>query len=114
LVGQAPGPAELETRRPFSGQAGRELVRWMLRAGFSSEEDFRHQVYIVAVVRCFPGRTPDNRGDRRPPPRAIANCASWLQAELELLRPPAISAVGQLAIERPLCAGRLEGRTANT
>src|SRR5438270_4931656 len=106
LIGQAPGPAEKQTRRPFSGRAGRELVRWALRAGFASEDDFRHRVYICSIIRCFPGRTPDNRGDRRPPPRAIVNCAPWLRAELELLEPAAIIAVGQMAIERFLGPGR--------
>ena len=28
LVGQAPGPVERESRRPFSGRAGKELDRW--------------------------------------------------------------------------------------
>jgi uracil-DNA glycosylase len=114
LVGQAPGPAERETRRPFSGRAGKELTRWMLRAGFASEEDFRAHVYICSVIRCFPGRTPDNRGDRRPPPRAIANCRPWMDAELELLRPRVIVAVGQLAIERFLGPGRLEERVGQS
>jgi uracil-DNA glycosylase len=110
LVGQAPGPAERETRRPFSGRAGRELVRWAIRAGFASEEDFRDRVYICSIIRCFPGRTDDDRGDRRPPRQAILNCAPWLEAELEILRPAAIIAVGQMAIERFLGAGRLEDR----
>jgi uracil-DNA glycosylase len=110
LVGQAPGPAERETRRPFSGRAGRELVRWMLRSGFASEQDFRGRVYMCSIIRCFPGRTEDNRGDRRPPRQAILNCASWLEAELEMLRPAVIIAVGQLAIERFLGPGRLEAR----
>jgi uracil-DNA glycosylase len=92
------------------GRAGRELGRWMLRAGFASEEEFRSQVYICSILRCVPGRTPDNRGDRRPPPRAIANCASWLEAELELLQPRVIIPVGQLAIERFLGRGPLEER----
>jgi uracil-DNA glycosylase len=34
LVGQAPGPVERESRRPFSGRAGKELDRWMVRTGF--------------------------------------------------------------------------------
>jgi uracil-DNA glycosylase len=110
LVGQAPGPAERESRRPFSGRAGRELVRWALRAGFASEEDFRSRVYICSIIRCFPGRTEDNRGDRRPPRQAILNCAPWLEAELEVLQPALIIAVGQLAIERFLGPGRLEER----
>jgi uracil-DNA glycosylase len=114
LVGQAPGPAEKTVRRPFMGRAGRELARWMLRAGFASEAEFRSQVYICSIIRCFPGRTPDNRGDRRPPPKAIANCSSWLEAELELLQPKVILAVGQLAIERFLGRGRLEERVGRS
>jgi uracil-DNA glycosylase len=108
LVGQAPGPAERETRRPFSGRAGRELVRWMLRAGFDSEEDFRTRVYVCSIIRCFPGRMEDDRGDKRPPRQAILNCASWLDAELDMLHPRLVIAVGQLAIERFLGRGRLE------
>jgi uracil-DNA glycosylase len=110
LVGQAPGPAERESRRPFSGRAGRELMRWALRAGFASEEDFRSRVYMCSIIRCFPGRTEDNRGDRRPPKHAILNCAPWLEAELEMLQPAVIIAVGQLAIDRFIGPGRLEDR----
>lgn len=112
LVGQAPGPIERETRRPFSGRAGRELERWMLRAGFASAEEFRRRVYIAAMMRCFPGRHPRG-GDLRPPPRAIANCSSWMEAELKLLRPPVVIPVGQLAINRFLGPGALEARVGH-
>jgi uracil-DNA glycosylase len=114
MVGQAPGPIERETRRPFSGRAGRELARWMLRAGFSSEQEFRRLTYIASVIRCFPGRNPSGGGDRRPPPGAIANCAAWMEAELELLKPRVLIAVGQLAILRFLGAGPLEERIGRT
>ena len=114
LVGQAPGPAERETRRPFSGRAGQELTRWMLRAGFESAEEFRLQVYLCSIIRCFPGRTQDGRGDRRPPRQAILNCAPWLDAELEMLRPAVVIAVGQLAIERFLGPGPLEDRVGRS
>lgn len=110
LVGQAPGPVELESRRPFSGRAGKELERWMGRAGFASAEEFRRLVYIVAVLRCFPGRLPGGQGDRPPPRRAVANCAHWLEAELELLRPRLVIAVGQHGIGRFLGSGPLEER----
>jgi uracil-DNA glycosylase len=110
LVGQAPGPAERETRRPFSGRAGKELDRWMLRAGFASPEEFRRLTYIAALMRCFPGRNRQNNGDLPPPPRGISNCAHWLDAELRLLRPKALILVGQLAISRFLGPGPLEER----
>jgi len=93
MVGQAPGPAEKATRRPFSGRAGKELDRWML-----------------ALMRCFPGRNPKNTGDLRPPPAAVANCAHWLDAELRLLKPKVLILVGQMAISRFLGPGSLEER----
>src|SRR5262249_32253900 len=93
LVGQAPGPTEIEQGRPFAGRAGRELGRWMARAGFASDEEFRRLTYIAALMRCFPGRLPSGAGDRPPPAHAVRNCASWLDAELTLLRPRAVFAV---------------------
>src|SRR6266851_2548370 len=114
LVGQAPGPAERESRRPFSGRAGKELDRWMLRAGFSSAEEFRRVTYIAALMRCFPGRNRTGTGDLRPPPAAVANCAHWLDSELELLRPRVLIPVGQMAITRFLGPGSLEERVGRT
>jgi uracil-DNA glycosylase family 4 len=110
LVGQAPGPTERISRRPFSGRAGKELDRWMLRAGFASPEEFRKLTYIAALMRCFPGRNATGTGDLRPPPAAIANCAHWLEAELRILKPRVVIPVGQMAINRFLGPGSLEDR----
>ena len=110
LVGQAPGPVERESRRPFSGRAGKELDRWMVRAGFESAEEFRRLTYIAALMRCFPGRNPKVSGDLKPPPKAVANCAHWLESELGLLKPKVLILVGQMAINRFLGPGRLEDR----
>jgi uracil-DNA glycosylase len=113
LVGQAPGPTERVSRRPFSGRAGKELDRWMLRAGFESPEEFRRLTYIAALMRCFPGRNSAGTGDLRPPPAGIANCAHWLDAELRMLKPMVLIPVGQMAINRflpDLGTGRLEDR----
>jgi uracil-DNA glycosylase len=114
LVGQAPGPAERLSRRPFSGRAGKELDRWMLRAGFSSAEEFRRLTYIAALMRCFPGRNRTGTGDLRPPPAAVANCAHWMDAELEMLKPRVMILVGQMAIARFLGPGSLEERVGRT
>ena len=110
LVGQAPGPTERVSRRPFSGRAGKELDRWMLRAGFESPDEFRRLTYIAALMRCFPGRNSSNTGDLRPPPVAVANCAHWLDAELRILKPQVLIPVGQMAINRFLGSGPLEDR----
>jgi uracil-DNA glycosylase len=114
LVGQAPGPTEVVHQRPFMGRAGHILSRWMARAGFESDEEFRRFTYIAALMRCFPGRNSRGSGDRPPPVPAVRNCSSWLEAELELLRPPVIIPVGQLAIRRFLGPGPLEERVGKT
>src|SRR5712692_5292469 len=70
LVGQAPGRHEIETRRPFSGRAGKELDRWMLRAGFESAADFRRRTSLGSTL--FPYPTLHRAGgDRRPPEGAV-------------------------------------------
>ncbi len=114
LIGQAPGPVERETRRPFMGRAGKELGRWVERAGFGSQEEFRRFTYIAALMRCFPGRNRSNSGDRPPPARAIRNCEPWLSRELELIRPRLLILVGGLAIARFLGPGPLEERVGRT
>jgi len=86
----------------------------MLRAGFRDAAEFRRLTYIAALMRCFPGRKPDGSGDLPPPPRGIANCAHWLDAELRLLRPKAILLVGGLAITRFLGSAPLEQRVGKT
>jgi uracil-DNA glycosylase len=96
------------------GRAGRILGRWMVRAGFESDEEFRRFTYIAALMRCFPGRNPKGSGDRPPPVAAVRNCSHWLEAELELLRPPVIIPVGQLAIRRFLGPGSLEERVGRS
>jgi uracil-DNA glycosylase family 4 len=108
LVGQAPGPIEHDVTRPFAGRAGRELVRWMLRAGFTSEEDFRERVWITSTTTCFPGRRPDRAGDRRPGPAEVALCAGWLDGVLRLLAPRLVIPVGSLALSRLLSGLRLD------
>jgi uracil-DNA glycosylase len=65
-------------------------------------------------MRCFPGRNRAGTGDLRPPPAAVANCAHWLDAELELLKPRVLILVGQMAIARFLGRGTLESRVGRT
>jgi uracil-DNA glycosylase len=99
LVGQAPGPHEVEDRRPFAYTAGRRLFSWFEPFGID-EAQFRSRVHMCAVIRCFPGRNPKGGGDRVPHPLEIANCASHLDREVRLLQPKLMIAVGTLAAEQ--------------
>jgi uracil-DNA glycosylase len=86
----------------------------MLRAGFRDSQEFRRLTYIAALMRCFPGRNPQNTGDLKPPAAGIANCAHWLDAELRLLKPKVVIVVGQMAIARFLGPGSLEERVGKS
>jgi len=96
LVGQAPGPHEVEDRRPFAYTAGKRMFGWFERFGVD-ETRFRSRVHMCAVIRCFPGRDPKAGGDRVPHPAEIANCASHLDTEIRILAPTLVIAVGALA-----------------
>lgn len=103
LVGQAPGQVESAGGKPFAGRAGRTLFRWFERIGID-EETARDWLYIAAITRCYPGPHPSGRGDRVPSATERANCAVWLEAELQIIRPTLIIPVGRLAIDRFLGA----------
>jgi len=98
LFGQAPGPVEGVERRPWRGDAGRRLRRW-LELG---DEELYEKFYCASVTRCDPGRAPTGRGDRTPEREEQELCAFWRDWELELLRPKLIVTVGLLALMREL------------
>jgi uracil-DNA glycosylase family 4 len=108
LVGQAPGPVEIDQSRPFAGRAGRQLMRWLIRAGCRDEEDVRERIYMTAMTTCFPGRRPDGAGDRRPSAAEVALCAPWLDSVIALVAPRLIIPIGSLALERFLPGRRLD------
>ena len=108
LVGQAPGPVEAEEGRPFAGRAGRQLMRWLQRAGFDGEGDARDRIYFISATTCFPGRRPDGAGDRRPSPREVEACRPWRDGVLRLLDPPLVILAGTLGIEQFLPRGSLD------
>jgi uracil-DNA glycosylase len=99
LIGQAPGITEAQTRRPFNGEAGRRLFRWLGEAGWQ-EDSFRATSYMVSVTRCFPGKAAGGTGDRVPSMPEQKLCHDWLEAELALIMPEVIILVGMLAIKQ--------------
>ena len=83
-------------------------MRWFERGGFAGDEDVRRRVYMTSMTTCFPGRTPDGRGDRRPGAREVALCSGWLDGVLALLRPRLVLPIGTLALARFLPGRGLE------
>ena len=105
LVGQAPGDREGPAGKPFAWTAGKTLFKWFASIGID-EEQFRSRVYMAAVCRCFPGKSPKG-GDRVPSREEIAACRPWLEREIRLLRPQLIIPVGKLAIAQFLDVRKL-------
>jgi len=107
LVGQAPGVREPILGRPFAWTAGKRLFSWFHQWTGVTEEFFRAHVYMAAVCRCFPGRTPAG-GDRVPSPAETEACSQWLRQEILLLQPHLVIPVGRLAIERFIPCPRMD------
>jgi DNA polymerase len=95
LVGEQPGNDEDLAGRPFVGPAGKLLDRALEAAGVD-----RRRVYVTNVVKHFKW---EPRGKRRihakPNAGEIAACRPWLDAELELIKPEVIIALGATAAQ---------------
>ncbi len=107
VVGQAPGVTEIQVLRPFNAASGRRLFEWLKEAGFD-EADFRAEQYISSVTKCYPGKMPNGRGDRRPSREEQQLCRPYLDRSLAIVQPEVIILVGGLAIETLLGKSRLE------
>lgn len=86
IIGEAPGRDEDLQGEPFVGRAGQLLNAMLLAIGLK-----REQVYIANILKCRP---PNNRDPR---PEEAAACNSWLQQQIELVKPGAILALGRVA-----------------
>jgi uracil-DNA glycosylase len=107
LVGQAPGVKEPVLGKPFAWTAGRTLFGWFQQFCGMTEEEVRAKIYFAAVCRCFPGKTAAG-GDRVPAPDEIRNCSTWMNDEIDLLKPALIIPVGKLAIAQFLPFEKLD------
>lgn len=86
FVGEAPGAQEDAAGRPFVGASGKLLNAWIEALGMQ-----RGDVYIANVIKCRP---PDNRD---PYPQEKETCSPFLHAQLFLIRPRVIVALGRHA-----------------
>ena len=112
LVGQAPGPREPVLQRPFAHTAGKTLFRWFEESCGMNEATVRSKIYFAAVCRCFPGKHSSG-GDRVPAPDEIRNCSSWMNDEIQILKPRLVIPVGRLAIAQFIDCAKLVGEAVS-
>lgn len=98
VIGQAPGPRAHLSGTPWAGASGTQLRKWFARAGFDPER-FLDDWYFTSLTRCFPGKAAAGSGDRVPSASERTLCRPHLDAEIELLQPHVIVALGRLAID---------------
>lgn len=102
IIGEAPGADEDRQGEPFVGRAGRLLNAMLGAIGLR-----RESVYITNIVKCRP---PKNRDPR---PEETASCGVYLKAQIDLIKPAVILAVGRVAAHNLLgtttAIGRLRG-----
>ena len=93
LVGEQPGDREDLAGEPFVGPAGRLLDRALEDAGIE-----RGDAYVTNAVKHFKWKA---KGKRRihdkPNEREIVACQPWLDAELEVVQPEIVVAMGATA-----------------
>jgi len=95
MVGEQPGNDEDLAGRPFVGPAGKLLDRGLEAAGID-----RRDVYVTNVVKHFKW---EPKGKRRihakPNAGEIRACLPWLEAELALVKPEVVIALGATAAQ---------------
>ena len=95
FVGEQPGDAEDTEGRPFVGPAGRVFDEALAAAGIN-----RRKVYVTNAVKHFKWEARGKRRIHQKPNAAeTAACRPWLDAELEVVSPHVLVALGATAAQ---------------
>jgi DNA polymerase len=101
LVGEQPGDREDTSGKPFVGPAGRLLDEALESAGID-----RTKAYVTNAVKHFKW---EERGKRRihkkPNLEEVRACRPWLEAEVQVVNPRVIVALGATAAQSLLGKG---------
>lgn len=102
FIGEGPGAEEDRQGLPFVGPAGELLTKIIEAIGLTREE-----VYIANIVKCRPPQNRDPQEDE------AAACRTFLERQVEFVRPRVIVALGRVAAQNLLDSkaplGRLRG-----
>lgn len=115
FVGEAPGAEEEIQGEPFVGPAGQLLTRMIAGMGLS-----RPEVYIGNIMNWRPDLPPGSdgvqTGNRPPTELEMAHCLPYLRAQIEIVNPRLLVALGASAAKALLGArsfgalGEVRGR----
>jgi len=93
FIGDAPGIEEEEKGEPFVGPAGQLLDRMISGMGLK-----RESVYLASVLHFRPEPTSNEEGEqaanRTPTPAELVYCMPYIKAQIEVVKPTVIVALG--------------------
>jgi uracil-DNA glycosylase len=112
FVGEAPGGDEEEQGEPFVGRAGQLLNRMIKAMGVE-----RNQVYIGNILNWRPEmgvRNADGSqtGNRPPTAEEMNYCLPFIRAQIALVQPKVLVALGKTAVDGLLGADRFKSMGA--
>jgi len=112
FVGEAPGGDEEDQGEPFVGRAGQLLNKMIKAMGLE-----RGQVYIGNILNWRPDmgvRNPDGSqtGNRPPTAHEMAYCLPFIRAQIAIIRPKVLVALGKTAVDGLLGADRFKSMGA--
>lgn len=107
-VGEAPGPDEDKLGKPFVGRAGEFLNYALKEAGIDRERD----LYIANVLKCIPVELATGangkpvallnkfgkKSFRAPNKTEVSACSEWLEAQISIVKPKFILAMGNPSV----------------
>lgn len=88
FIGEAPGENEAKTARPFVGRAGKLLDKLLESVGIE-----RKDVYITNIVKDRPP------GNRDPLPDEIAAYSSFLDRQIDIIKPKVVATLGRFSMQ---------------
>ena len=97
FVGEAPGYEEEKQKKPFVGPAGQLLTKIIEAMGLS-----RDDVYISNIVKFRPMIDDGNAqgpSNREPSVTEMAACVKYVRAEIDVVQPKVIVALGGTAAQ---------------
>jgi uracil-DNA glycosylase len=94
FIGEAPGADEDRLGEPFVGRAGDLLTKMIVAMGLTREE-----IYIGNVLKCRPDMPESTPGNRKPTSEEMQTCLPYLLAQIEIIRPQVLIALGATAVE---------------
>jgi DNA polymerase len=94
FVGEAPGADEDQQGEPFVGKAGQLLTRIIQTMGLD-----RDTVYIANILKCRPDTPGQRSGNRKPASDEMKTCLPYLLAQIDIIQPKVLVALGATAVE---------------